>query len=433
MKTLFTVSPTEEISKELVDQFCQLGFKEASRVDYKREFPRDLAKHVAAFANTFGGLILLGVETDDRNKPVLPVDGMAFDKGMEERVLQICTHAIHPPVWAAASVVKFHDSTQSPADRCVVVIRVEESDATPHAVDGNEEVYLRTGNMSQPFRRATVDDIQELLTRRKASVERRTSLLARFRDRVEFFRKAFEERMKAKTGSVSIKDYVASFVQRLPTLEIVAVPTFPKQVLVSSADLKAVVERFSPYRVADTGSWMLLRGSWRAAQDGFIHYSEIDFLQFAEANLYGLYGYCEGNIADSEFLLQRTANPALGLDAAMLIDPFSLRSAILGVLLVLPKFYEKLSFWGKVQLLIRVRNADGYRLVDRNGLTSPVCPDSEILWSGCFYVQELMETLESYYPEIVHYIHSAFGWEGDITSHLKKEIERAGKSTPSLA
>jgi hypothetical protein len=45
--------------------FCQTKQAEGARLDYKgTAFPKDLAKIIAAFSNTLGGLILLGVDAD---------------------------------------------------------------------------------------------------------------------------------------------------------------------------------------------------------------------------------------------------------------------------------------------------------------------------------------------------------------------------------
>ena len=49
-----------------IDAFCTRNIPEGLRLDYKREMPTDLAKLVAAFANTLGGLIILGVEAEKR-------------------------------------------------------------------------------------------------------------------------------------------------------------------------------------------------------------------------------------------------------------------------------------------------------------------------------------------------------------------------------
>jgi hypothetical protein len=62
---------------------------EGARLDYKGiAFPKDLSKTIAAFANTLGGLIILGVDADKKtNTPIWPpVAGMPMEAGLSERV-----------------------------------------------------------------------------------------------------------------------------------------------------------------------------------------------------------------------------------------------------------------------------------------------------------------------------------------------------------
>jgi hypothetical protein len=54
-------------------------------VEYKRE-PAHLDKVVASLTNTVGGFYVIGVRTDDKNMPVLPIDGMPSRAGLEEQI-----------------------------------------------------------------------------------------------------------------------------------------------------------------------------------------------------------------------------------------------------------------------------------------------------------------------------------------------------------
>jgi predicted HTH transcriptional regulator len=44
--------------------FLEQRLPEGSRLDYKGELPANIEKHLAAFANTQGGLLLIGVDQD---------------------------------------------------------------------------------------------------------------------------------------------------------------------------------------------------------------------------------------------------------------------------------------------------------------------------------------------------------------------------------
>jgi hypothetical protein len=53
--------PIDQIGFEDVDEFCRTGAREGLLLDYKADFPARLDKAIAAFANTYGGHILVGV------------------------------------------------------------------------------------------------------------------------------------------------------------------------------------------------------------------------------------------------------------------------------------------------------------------------------------------------------------------------------------
>jgi len=54
----------EDITYQDIDAFCLQQHPEGMRLDYKLDVPTHLAKLVAAFANTLGGIIIFGVEAD---------------------------------------------------------------------------------------------------------------------------------------------------------------------------------------------------------------------------------------------------------------------------------------------------------------------------------------------------------------------------------
>src|SRR3954451_18508567 len=92
--------PISSIDFSDIDLFCQGKLPESARLDYKVDFPSNLEKTIAAFANTVGGLILLGVDSDAKdNTPVWPpVKAIPLVPGIQERIYQKSTEAIHPPV-----------------------------------------------------------------------------------------------------------------------------------------------------------------------------------------------------------------------------------------------------------------------------------------------------------------------------------------------
>lgn len=151
-----------------VVSFCDLQEKEGLRLDYKREIPPKLANIVAAFANTRGGLVLLGVKADKvDNIPNRPLSGMAKDIGIEEKITSMCLSKIYPPVGFEISRVL--DNPETPGTG-LVVIRVPESPEAPHAIGG--KVYERVNSQndgSEFIAHADIENIRHLLERRANS------------------------------------------------------------------------------------------------------------------------------------------------------------------------------------------------------------------------------------------------------------------------
>ena len=123
--------PASEIMFGDIDQFCQTMQPEGARLDYKGvSFPKDLGKTIAAFANSLGGLIILGVEANKSdNKPIWPPkQGLPTEPGLSERVIQIAQDGIYPAVRAAVSNVI---ENQHLPGHVLLVIRVHESREAP--------------------------------------------------------------------------------------------------------------------------------------------------------------------------------------------------------------------------------------------------------------------------------------------------------------
>ncbi|KPK75426.1 MAG: hypothetical protein AMJ89_04540 [candidate division Zixibacteria bacterium SM23_73] len=171
---MFTLK-LEEVDFEKIERFCQEKVPEGETIEYKGDFPSNLEKSISAMANTYGGIILIGVEADKTtNTPVLPIKGRELEKGLEEKVTSICLRKIYHPYFPLVKVCPFKN--EKGEDKCVVFIRVYESDQM-HAINNNTDVYFRIKSQNEPFRKATVDEVEWLKNRRQKAVENREKLL----------------------------------------------------------------------------------------------------------------------------------------------------------------------------------------------------------------------------------------------------------------
>jgi hypothetical protein len=149
-------------------------------LDYKLKIPDDIEKTIAAFANTLGGIIILGVaEHKKHNTPIWPpTRGMSSTPGLRERIVQKAHNAIYPPV--KISVSRVMDNELLPG-KSIVIVRVDESRDAPHAVEYRKKIYIfeRVDNTSDPHTLADIDRIQYLLHRRQSIEDQREEMVGK--------------------------------------------------------------------------------------------------------------------------------------------------------------------------------------------------------------------------------------------------------------
>src|SRR5467141_412964 len=168
--------PERPITLDHVRDFCA-KFNEGVRVEYKSTFDANvragLPKIVSSFANSQGGVCVIGINTQ-AGIPQPPFDGFAAPP-REELALtveSICLQNIYPPVLPKTTVI-----SSDTAGRVFLVIEVEESGEAPHAIENSKKVYVRTGNATNPYELAEVELIIDLMKRRKEPLELRDRIL----------------------------------------------------------------------------------------------------------------------------------------------------------------------------------------------------------------------------------------------------------------
>ncbi|MGB6686836.1 MAG: ATP-binding protein [Terracidiphilus sp.] len=182
--------PIQEITFAEIVSFLETGVREGTALDFKLDFPSALEKTLAAFANTYGGIILIGIDETDLGAAVLPITGVEVRPGLRERVLQKGLEAVHPPLLPEVHVFEFKSNPSLPEpDRALIVVNLPESMEAPHSVDQRTVVYLRGDNVSTRIeRKATVGEIEWLLNKRQRSLELKQRLVANAIDRAEKIR-----------------------------------------------------------------------------------------------------------------------------------------------------------------------------------------------------------------------------------------------------
>lgn len=186
--SLFT-TPIEQITTADVNEFLQDEREEGPRLDYKvadrkKIIPEDMIEVVCAFANTYGGLLILGVADDDVTKcPILPAEGVPFGKGLdlEERITSRCFDAIVPPLAPEVRVCSFKSDPALPEDdKAFIVVRVQPSPAAPHAITRRDNrVYVRVGSECRNADLMTLRFLFERQQQREQLVEQTRAIVWR--------------------------------------------------------------------------------------------------------------------------------------------------------------------------------------------------------------------------------------------------------------
>ncbi len=159
--------PVNSHSFDDVVAFCKEGHVEGIQLDYKREFPKDLAKHFAAFSNTRGGIIIVGVEEDDKTSTPKAWNGVDNVGKLVDRVHQFAANVEPIPSYGV-------HVTDEKGGKVFVLIRIFEGDRTPYYVQNDSNLWVRTGNISKLIERASPEEAELLFGKKnKASLARK--------------------------------------------------------------------------------------------------------------------------------------------------------------------------------------------------------------------------------------------------------------------
>lgn len=333
---LFT-KPADEIKFADVENFCR-EFGEGVRVEYKREI-KHIPKVVSAFANTHGGVFIIGAETDEANRVKFPIPGIPLETGIEERIQQSALTGIYPAVMPEVILVDMQDS----AGNVVVIVRVDESVQAPHAIENSTRAYIRVGSITQPYQLAEMDRLQYMFKRREDSQAVTRQILKRIEDRVE-----------------TLCDTT------VPNLTVVARPAFPYRPIIARESLwklKGDLDTYpSPRRVA-------------GGVYGLVSYA--DHYRYLELNEYGvIYLRAKLEPETSERAAGRRFYPIpFLLEISRLIEDAK-------------RFYARCEYTGDIEFTAQLRQVFGMELVmtvSPGFPPSPLkCADSEVATSTQF-------------------------------------------------
>ena len=329
---MFT-KPIDEITFEDVQSFCE-EWGEGVRVEYKSELKvkNHIPKVVSSFANTYGGIFLIGIKTDKTtNMPILPIEGIPNSRHIEESIQQSAEMSINPPVRPEVKIVKVGDG-----ENVVVVVRVAEGSLlVPHAIEDSTKAYFRVGSTTQPYelKLANMELIAHMFKRREDSQIVTKQIIDRIEERME-----------------PLYDTDA------PNIIVIAKPVIPYRPVISTSEIYALDEGYAwhPRRVAGGISYL-------NKEQGSI---------YREFNEYGI-AYYRTQLFEDE--------TQQAIEYGQFISPikFLIKDA--------EKLYRKCEYLGDIEVTAQLREVLGKKLYDSvyppygriENITDGVIPEPE--------------------------------------------------------
>jgi hypothetical protein len=357
-------------------------------------------------ANTWGGMIIIGVDEDD-SAPKLPVSGFPFKEHLREQINNLILGNITPPVFPEIQIAASTDGQLAFA-----VIRIAQSPLTPHAIRGNTQVYVRTDTSNEPEELATLDRVQWLVERRKKSEELKESFFQRSAER--FNALCLRKNLEITRGDTAIS----------------MVPLYPFETLQNPRTL-----RETTLNQIYTRGWgmdfprLMRRVGFEAVQAGtygFFPQEEQGDICYEELNQYGFF-YHRESLAEEEEIRGEKAYYAYLFSLMTHLDMFLESMTIL---------YSSLGYWGMVELRVTMLKFNGVRFRDlppRRGYmkidshtSSPL--EKDLKFERNLLAGQLAENRSDLVPEIISEIAWAVGFSHIKPSDVLALMKEAGRA-----
>ncbi len=157
---LYNTNLSEFTFNDVVN-FCGLNIREGIQLDYKEALPNSkrLSRLIAAFSNTRGGVIIIGIRED--NVTGLPVEwrGIPFERKHIETINQSIS-LVQPLPNCEIITTDIKDNS------AFVLIRIFEGFNTPYYVFNDPNIWIKTGDLRSKIDLASARDIERLFGKR---------------------------------------------------------------------------------------------------------------------------------------------------------------------------------------------------------------------------------------------------------------------------
>ncbi|MDR1124147.1 MAG: ATP-binding protein [Elusimicrobiota bacterium] len=318
--------PVSQLTFEDVIEFLKKGVAENTMLDYKLMLPRDnekFAKTIAAFANSMGGTVIIGVK-DGHDKPLPPFTGIPFHSKIRGQIESIIQDNIDPVVFVDIATCKDPYS-----NNMFVVVNIPQSSLTPHLVGRMKRAYIRTGQASRPEIIVHPEKLPWLLDNRRKSQNLRHILT----DKAEAH---FNNYLRAKFKNPEGAQAAAS---------LLLTPLYPQT---PAADYKNLPLLLELIKFDCGGGDYPPQHDYKTVQDGIV--APLDENSALELNCYGL-------------MLYKTAMA----DGEHYINPRAFYENMLLFFKAAANFYNAIGLISPLMLRLKLSNARGVKIKTQQG------------------------------------------------------------------
>ncbi len=255
---MFFQKPINQLTFEDVRNFLKQGVPENTMLDYKLLLPKNnekFAKTIAAFANSLGGTIILGVK-DEHDKPKPPFNGVPVHAKIRGQIESIIQNYIDPVVFVDIATCKNPKN-----NNMFVVVNIPQSNLTPHLVGHLKRAYIRTGQSSKPETIVHPNNLPWLLDNRRKSNNLRHILTDKGEAHFDNYLRSLSKEPSEIRGMCSL----------------LLTPLYPQEPLMEYKNLPNITRKLG------------LDGNFNTVQDGII--LQLSAQSTLEINSYGLLLY----------------------------------------------------------------------------------------------------------------------------------------------
>ncbi len=274
-----------EFSFDDVVSFAEEKNSEGMQLDYKEELPdkMKLAKLVCAFANTRGGVIVVGIR--ENRKTGEPTKWEGIDDGRhDEYIAQVIGNISPIPSFG---VHKTNDNN----GKVFLLLRIYEGNETPYYAHNDSNIWIRTGSTKKSVNIASPEHIELLFGKReKAQISRNNNKNRAELNYKSFLKSADRERKneievekqnyEAKKIHLEDGDTLPPFKSQIfqhnlginvAMLDITLQPFFPQTELIRPLDIETLIQE-SEFRTR-FASFPSRATHWDSISEGMIHLS----------------------------------------------------------------------------------------------------------------------------------------------------------------